>query len=125
MTEKKSGSIHRVFCNFCPGYCCYRLPGATLYIDATDINRIARYYGISDGEVRRRYIEGKNTFRVREDGACIFLIDGKPSKRCGIHLARPRQCKDFPYDAPCPYLRREDLLEEIVPKMESSLYKKK
>lgn len=125
MTENNSGSVHRVFCNFCPGYCCYRLQGATLYIDATDINRIARYFGISDGEVRKRYIEGKNTFRVKDDGSCIFLIDGKPSKRCGIHLARPQQCKDFPYDKPCPYLQREDLLEEIVPRMESSLYKKK
>ncbi len=39
------------YCNYCPGYCCYRLHGSTLFIDATDINRIARYFGISDGEV--------------------------------------------------------------------------
>ena len=42
----------RAFCNFCPGYCCYRLPGASLLLDATDINRLARHFGLSDGEVR-------------------------------------------------------------------------
>jgi hypothetical protein len=112
---------NKVFCNYCPGFCCYRLPGATLFITATDINRLARYFGISDGEVRRRYIEKRNTFKVRADGSCIFLADGKLSKRCSVHLARPDQCRDFPYDQPCPYLQREDLLEKIYPRVASSL----
>jgi uncharacterized protein len=112
---------NKVFCNYCPGFCCYRLPGATLFITATDINRLARHFGISDGEVRRRYIEKRNTFKVRADGSCIFLADGKLSKRCSVHLARPDQCRDFPYDQPCPYLQREDLLEKIYPRVASSL----
>ena len=107
-----------VFCNFCPGYCCYRLKGATLYLDAIDINRIARHFEVSDGEVRKRFLEGKNTFRVKTDGSCIFLSDNKMRARCTIHLARPQQCRDFPYDNPCPYLKREDLLEQIVPRLE-------
>ena len=107
-----------MFCNYCPGFCCYRLPGSTLFITAIDINRIARHFNISDGEVRKKYIEGKNTFKVKADGSCIFLLEGKLSKRCGIHMARPQQCKDFPYDKPCPYLYREDLLERISPKVE-------
>lgn len=107
-----------VFCAYCPGFCCYRLPGATLYIDAIDINRIARYLEISDGEVRKRYIEGKNTFRVKNDGSCIFLNDQKSRSRCTIHQARPRQCREFPYGEPCPYLERDDLLEQIVPRIE-------
>lgn len=112
---------HRIFCNYCPGFCCYRLPGATLYITAIDINRIARHFKISDGEVRKKYIERRNTFRVREDGSCIFLANGRLSKRCSIHEARPAQCREFPYDAPCPYLGREDLLAEIYPRVERSL----
>lgn len=116
-----TGSVHRVFCNYCPGFCCYRLPGSTLYIDAIDINRMARYFRITDGEVRRQYMEGKNTFKVRADGSCIFLADGKFSKRCSIHLARPRQCREFPYDEPCPYLFNEDLLARIHPLVEKSL----
>lgn len=114
-------STNRAFCNFCPGFCCYRLPGATLYVTATDINRIARHFHVTDGEVRKRYIENRNTFQVRDDGSCIFLASGKLSKRCSIHEARPEQCRTFPYDAPCPYLNREDLLAEIYSRVEKSL----
>ena len=121
MTESDTVSKHRIFCNYCPGFCCYRLPGSTLLITATDINRIARHFKISDGEVRKKYIEGKNTFKVKPDGSCIFLIDGKINKRCGIHMASPQQCKEFPYDEPCPYLHREDLLEVISPKVDASV----
>jgi len=109
------------YCNFCPGYCCYRLPGATLYLDATDINRMARHFGISDGEVRERYLENKNTFKTREDGSCLLLANGRMCKRCTIHEARPRQCRDFPYDKPCPYLENPGLLEIIQPRVEQSL----
>ena len=117
-SDNNSDTSNPVFCNYCPGYCCYRLQGATLYLDATDINRIGRHFKITDGEVRRRYIEGKNTFRVRDDGSCIFLSDRKIRARCTIHQARPRQCREFPYGEPCPYLEREDLLEQLIPRLE-------
>lgn len=109
------------YCNYCPGYCCYRLKGSTLYLDAADINRIARHFKITDGEVRKRYLEGKNTFKVRDDGSCVFLSNSKMHARCTIHEARPQQCRDFPYGKPCPYLHREDLLEQILPLVERSL----
>ncbi len=109
------------YCNFCPGYCCYRLPGATLYLDATDIDRLARHFGISNGEVRTRYLENKNTFKTRADGSCPFLANGRMCKRCTVHEARPRQCREFPYDKPCPYLDNPGLLEIIQPRIERSL----
>jgi uncharacterized protein len=112
---------NKSYCNFCPGYCCYRLPGATLYLDAADINRLARHFGISDGEVRARYLENKNTFKTKEDGSCLLLADDRFCKRCTIHTARPRQCRDFPYDKPCPYLENPGLLEIIQPRVEQSL----
>lgn len=112
---------NKSYCNFCPGYCCYRLPGATLYLDAADINRLARHFGISDGEVRARYLENKNTFKIKEDGSCLLLADDRFCKRCTIHTARPRQCRDFPYDKPCPYLENPGLLEIIQPRVEQSL----
>ena len=112
---------HNIYCNFCPGYRCYKLPGSTLYITAEDINRIARHFKIEDGEVRKKYLADKNTFKTRKDGSCIFLTNGLLCKRCSIHLARPRQCSDFPYNEPCPYLYRQDLLEQIQPKFEKSL----
>ena len=112
---------NKAFCNYCPGYCCYRLQGASLYIMAVDINRIARHFDISDGEVRRRFLEGKNTFRTREDGSCIFLANDRMCKRCSIHEARPKQCRDFPCEKPCPYLEDDGLLATIQPRVENSL----
>ena len=112
---------NRIFCNYCPGFCCYRLPGSILFVTAIDINRIGRHLHLSDGEVRKKYIEGKNTFKVKQDGSCIFLLDGHISRRCSIHEASPQQCQDFPYDDPCPYLGSEDLLKAIHPKVEKSL----
>lgn len=115
-------SGNKVFCNYCPSYCCYRLEGSSLLVTAEDINRIGRNLEISDGEVRKRYIDSKNTFKVRDDGACIFLIDGKACKRCSIHDFRPMQCKNFPpNNDPCPYLENEALLGQIQPKIEKSL----
>ena len=111
----------RTYCNFCPGYCCYRLEGATLFVTAEDINRLARHFGISDGEVRKRCIEGRNTFKTREDGSCLFLSNERMVRRCSVHQARPRQCREFPYGEPCPYLQRADLLERIQPKVEQAL----
>lgn len=121
MSENVSSSKNKVFCNYCPGFCCYRLPGAILFVTAIDINRIARHFGLSDGEVRQRFIENRNTFKVKADGSCIFLLDGKLRRRCSIHKARPLQCSEFPYDDPCPYLGREELLRSIYPKMVKSL----
>ena len=111
-----------LYCNFCPGYCCYRLPGASLLLTGIDINRLARYFGIGDGEVRRRFLENrKNTFKLKQDGACIFQAEDRMFKRCTIHGVRPDQCRRFPYDKPCPYLEREDLLEAIQPRLEATL----
>ena len=92
------------YCNFCPGYCCYRLAGSVLLIDAADINRLARLFSISDGEVRRRFMENRYTFKVKEDGSCIFQATDRMIKRCTVHEARPTQCRRFPYGNPCPYL---------------------
>lgn len=109
------------YCNYCPGYCCYRLEGSVLLLTATDINRLARYFRITDGEVRSRFLENKHTFRVNEDGSCIFLAQDRMSRRCTIHEARPDQCRRFPYGRPCPYLEREDLLARIYPQLEKAV----
>lgn len=112
---------NKSYCNYCPGYCCYRLPGATLYLDAADINRLARHFSISDGEVRSRFLENKNTFKTRADGSCLLLANDRMCKRCTIHEARPRQCRDFPYDKPCPYLENPGLLAIIQSRVEQGL----
>ena len=109
------------YCNYCPGYCCYRLEGSFLLIDSDDINRLARFFSIPDGEIRKRFMENRYTFKVKNDGSCIFQAGDRLNKRCTVHTARPTQCRRFPYDLPCPYLEREDLLAEIQPRLEKSL----
>lgn len=117
-----AAAAETVSCISCPGYCCYRLEGSTLFITAEDINRLARHFGINDGEVRRHYIEGKNTFRTRADGSCPFLSNEKTARRCSVHDARPRQCREFPYGEPCPYLQRADLRDRIGPRIDEALH---
>jgi len=112
---------NKSYCNYCPGYCCYRLPGATLFVKNEDIDRIARHFDISDGEVRKRFLENINTFKTREDGSCILLANDRMCKRCTIHEARPKQCSEFPYDKPCPYLENPGLMDIIQPRIEQSL----
>ena len=120
ITDTPIPVFDRITCTSCPGYCCYRLAGSSLLIDAADINRMARHFAISDGEVRRRYLEGRNTFKTRADGACVLLADGLLCQRCTIHLARPRQCREFPYGKPCPYLDSADLLALLQPRIDQS-----
>ena len=120
-SEEYTLSRNKEFCNFCPGYCCYQLPGASLYIMAEDINRIARHFHLTDGQVRQQYLENKYTFKTRQDGSCIFLSNNSLCKRCLIHESRPKQCRDFPYNNPCPYLESSELLTSIQNKIESSV----
>jgi len=63
-----------IYCNYCPGYCCYRLEGSTLLLTATDIGRMARHLGISDGEVRNRYLETKIPSRSRRMAPASFRL---------------------------------------------------
>lgn len=109
---------NKSYCNYCPGYCCYRLPGATLLVNNADINRMARHLDLSDGEIRKRFLENKNTFKTRADGSCILLATDRFCKRCSIHEARPKQCSDFPYEKPCPYLENPGLMDIIQPLIE-------
>jgi Fe-S-cluster containining protein len=94
-----------------------------LLITAEDIHRLARYFQVPDGEIRKRYMENKHTFKVKDDGSCVFQAADRMVRRCTVHEARPAQCRNFPYNRPCPYLEREDLLAAIQPHVEAGLKK--
>jgi Fe-S-cluster containining protein len=66
-------------------------------------------------------MENKNTFKIKKDGSCILQSNDRMIKRCSVHEARPKQCRNFPYGDHCPYLEREDLMAEIQPRLEKSL----
>lgn len=92
------------FCKGCPAYCCYQEDGAVLLITAEDVNRLARFFGLRDGEVRRQYMANRHSLLVKEDRSCIFLVQGDTRQRCLVYPARPDQCRSFPHGQPCPYL---------------------
>ena len=94
------------FCEGCPAYCCYKKDGAYLLIFARDINRLARFFGITDANVRSKYMADRHSLRVRENGSCIFFIPGTTLERCTVYPARPDQCRSFPHGEACPYLAR-------------------
>ena len=94
-----------------------------LLVTSEDVNRLARHFKVTDGEIRKRYMEGKHSLRVKNDGSCIFQAADRMAKRCTVHQARPAQCRNFPYNRPCPYLEREDLLAAIQPLVEVGLKK--
>ena len=64
---------------------------------------------MTDGEVRRLYMENRYTLRVNADDSCIFLKKDQKSGHCSVYQARPDQCRSFPHGKSCPYLTRKDL----------------
>lgn len=94
-------------CNKCPAYCCsYDLIPTT---DA-DIRRLAKHFGISNDQARRRFTRSdkdsdSRVLRHVEDEhfgtVCRFL--DQDTRQCSIYKVRPRICRDFPGRPRCGY----------------------
>jgi len=93
------------YCFQC-GVCC---GSYDLEIMAVDIERIADYLHISEGEVREKYIEPGRRSWNRRDGLirkveigdkeerCVFLEVTNPTEsKCRIYSARSKLCRDYP-----------------------------
>ena len=96
-------------CSKCPGYCCSydRIP-----VSDFDIGRLARHFGITPAEARRRYTYRHHTkeidervFRHQRDhvfkSVCQFF--DRKERRCTIYAARPNVCRRYPNGASCGY----------------------
>ncbi len=84
----------RFECTGC-GECCRR-PGP-VYFSGGDLDRAARFLGLSGPAFRRRYgVYHLNGTPAVDPGAaaCPFLGD---DDRCSIYEARPTQCRTFPF----------------------------
>ena len=67
-----------------------------VYLTEEDLTRLAAYLGMTDAEFERRYVyRTKNLRRLRvpRHAQCEFLEAGG----CRVHLAKPMQCRSFPY----------------------------
>ena len=73
--------------------CCTR--EGWVYLSVEDMPRLAAFLGISEEELRCRYVYStKHTFRLRKlQGQCPFL----KAEGCSVHPAKPTQCRVFPF----------------------------
>jgi Fe-S-cluster containining protein len=93
-------------CGQCPAYCCsiYERVAVT----KRDINRLAKFFGVSSEIAERRYTKLFNGERVLKrtrdrifQETCIFL--NQETRSCTIYHGRPAVCREYPVTSRCIY----------------------
>ena len=98
-------------CSKCPAYCC------SIYerveVTKRDLNRLAKYFGMTVEAVEKRYTKmhsGERVLRRKKDTifgmACQFL--DRETRGCTIYHGRPQVCREYPARTRCSYY---DLLQ--------------
>jgi hypothetical protein len=115
MAKKITDDQPRIYfdCSKCPAFCCAIYE--RVQVTKRDINRLARYFGVTPEVATARYTKlhtetGERILRRKKDPifgqACQFL---DPEKRgCTIYHARPAVCREYPDRSRCAYY---DLLQ--------------
>jgi Fe-S-cluster containining protein len=99
----------RYNCLECPGYCCSH---SRIAVSDFDIQRLARYFGISFRQARDRFTYRYKTKEVDErilrhqkdhiyKSVCRFF--DRDERRCTVYEARPNVCRRYPYGNVCGY----------------------
>ncbi|HEX9625833.1 MAG TPA: YkgJ family cysteine cluster protein [Acidiferrobacterales bacterium] len=88
----------RFHCTGC-GACCTGGMDHCVEIGADEQAAIQAFLGLDRARFRRRYLErlgddGGRGIRLKRDGRCPFLDEGK---RCAIYPVRPKQCRTYPW----------------------------
>jgi len=94
-------------CLKCPAYCCSY---ARIIVSKKDLERLAKHFGISAREARKRFTkkgEEKNERVLRHQadehfGTICRFIDPE-TRGCTVYKARPKICREFPGTARCGY----------------------
>lgn len=89
----------RFGCTQC-GRCCGGAPGY-VWVDDGDVIRMATELGLTPEEFERKHVRqegGRRSLLELENGDCEFLrLDADGRKRCSIYMARPVQCRTWPF----------------------------
>jgi Fe-S-cluster containining protein len=94
-------------CSNCPAYCCTY---DNIETTPADIERLAKYHGVSVAVARRRFTKpaegGKiRVLRHQKDEvfgtACRFL--DLETRRCTIYEGRPKICREYPGTVRCGF----------------------
>ena len=93
-------------CNKCPAFCCSVYE--RVEVTKRDLNRLARHFGVTPEQAKRRYTrqrEGQRVLKRVEDEifneVCMFL--DQKTRRCGAYEARPGVCRGYPDSPRCGY----------------------
>jgi Fe-S-cluster containining protein len=92
----------RFTCQQC-GNCCTGGPGY-VWISVEEVSRLAALLQLTESEVVEQYcrkIDGKLSLRERRNRRgeydCIFLEERGAKRICTIYVARPLQCRTWPF----------------------------
>lgn len=99
----------RFDCSQCPGYCCSH---SRIAVSDYDIARLARHFGLSKAEAKRRFTYHYQTKEADEQilrhqrdtvykTICRFFDTDE--RRCTVYEARPNVCRKYPYGNRCGY----------------------
>lgn len=93
-------------CTKCPAHCCSVYERVS--VTKRDINRLAKYFGVSFETAKRRYTtnwEKERVLRRVKDviypETCMFLDQEK--RMCTIYEGRPNVCREYPGRVRCNY----------------------
>lgn len=93
-------------CLKCPGYCCSY---PVIVVNQRDLKRLARRYGLSVEEARRRFTRSAHGYdqvmRRKPDphfGRICRFFD-TDNRRCTVYEDRPEICRKFPSEPHCGY----------------------
>lgn len=94
-------------CDRCPAYCCSY---PRIIVTPKDIRRLAKFFGMTQKDVRRKFIKkgeepGERIIRHRKDesygSVCRFL--DRDTRMCTVYKGRPKICREFPGTRRCGY----------------------
>ncbi|MDX6695353.1 MAG: uncharacterized protein QOF02_2956 [Blastocatellia bacterium] len=128
MAKKITDEQPRVYfdCSKCPAYCCSIYE--RVQVTKRDLNRLAKYFGVSATTAARRYTRihkesGERVLKRRPDvifdEACQFI--NPETRGCTIYHARPAVCREYPDRSRCAYYdvlqfeRRQQDDETVLP----------
>jgi len=88
-------------CTGC-GSCCAGPGEGYVWVTKEEIAAIAKHLGISQAEMRRKYVRRVRTrfslIERADNKDCIFLeADDQGNRKCRIYPVRPRQCRTWPF----------------------------
>jgi Fe-S-cluster containining protein len=94
--EERPGEL-RFECTGCGQCCSNRGEYSHVYVNAEEVNALARFLGLLPMEFRSRYTfeDEYGWTQLFLEESCTFLEPG--TRRCRVYPARPIQCRTFPF----------------------------